>query len=68
MFRPLWSELAEMRAESLRADRGRRQPETSPGPFRRAVGQRVVAAGERQLHTRHTACETDVWIEIGRNR
>jgi len=68
MFRPLGSELAEMRAESLRADGGRRRSESSPGKFRRAVGRRFVGAGERLLRTRHTAGDTDVRIEMGSNR
>jgi hypothetical protein len=72
MFRPFGSELAEMRAESLRADGGRRRPQkpprTSPGPLRRAVGRRFVAAGERLLDQCYTACETDVRIEMGGNR
>jgi hypothetical protein len=71
MFRPLGSELAEMRAESLRQDGGRRpraSTDTSPGRLRSAIGRRFVGAGERLLHTRHTASETDVRIEMGGNR
>ena len=69
MFRPFGSELAEMRAESLRVDGGRRRlqklPRTSPGPLRRAVGRRFVAAGERLLDECDTACKRDVQIQMG---
>ena len=65
MFRPIGSELADMRAVSLRADGGRRR-ETSPGPLRRALGLRFVAAGERLTRSRTTPCLADV--EICENR